>query len=324
MRVAVYAICRDEERHAGPWLDAVLTEPVDVVVIVDTGSTDGTWATLTGRTDPRLFLARRPFDPWRFDVARNHALDLVPRDVDAVLSLDFDERMSPGWVDAVHVHWLPGRTRRAWYRYEWSARHAFTNGDIHARHGARWVGPTHETLEFDPSDDPIECCLPGVVMTHHQERGRGRHERDLALLALACRERPNDARVAWYYARELGWAGRRADAAEVALRMLTLPNGWPPERAMAMIVVGDACAAGGRPEAADGWYLRAIDEAPTLREPHVRRAILHAAAGDRFRARAAADAALRISARPDYYLCDPIVWDDGYIRTLAERVGRAA
>ena len=43
------------------------------------------------------------FDPWRFDVARNHALSLIPDDVDLCISLDLDEVMVPGWRAALEA-----------------------------------------------------------------------------------------------------------------------------------------------------------------------------------------------------------------------------
>ena len=85
-------IVRDEETNLREWLPAASTF-CDEIVIVDTGSTDGT-ITLLESLPIRLF-----HQPWAFDFAlhRNFGLDRVTSDW--ILILDADERLDEaGWT----------------------------------------------------------------------------------------------------------------------------------------------------------------------------------------------------------------------------------
>ena len=57
--------------------------------------------------------------PWRFDVARNRSLDLVPADADLCVCTDLDEVFQPGWREKVEEAWTPG-VDRLLYRYTWN------------------------------------------------------------------------------------------------------------------------------------------------------------------------------------------------------------
>jgi tetratricopeptide (TPR) repeat protein len=81
-------IVKNEERSLGVCL-ASLEEIVDELVVVDTGSTDGT-KDIARRAGARVSDFRWTND---FSAARNHALDLVRSEW--VLSIDADERVRP-------------------------------------------------------------------------------------------------------------------------------------------------------------------------------------------------------------------------------------
>ena len=69
----------------------------DYIVILDTGSTDGTYEKL--QEDPRVTLVKQQeIKPWRFDVARNESMKLIPDDADILVCTDFDELFEPGWA----------------------------------------------------------------------------------------------------------------------------------------------------------------------------------------------------------------------------------
>ena len=46
--------------------------------------------------------------PWRFDVARNASLALVPADADVCLTLDMDELINDDFIDKIREVWIPG------------------------------------------------------------------------------------------------------------------------------------------------------------------------------------------------------------------------
>ena len=85
MKIAVYAICKNERQFIDRWAKTV--EGADEVVVVDTGSQDGS-AELLREKGFRVYEER--FTPWRFDTARNRSLSLVSEDADACVCLDLD------------------------------------------------------------------------------------------------------------------------------------------------------------------------------------------------------------------------------------------
>ena len=85
MKVAVYAICKNEAKFARRWM-ASMSE-ADQVAVLDTGSTDGT-PQLLRELGARV--EEETISPWRFDVARNRSLELVDPDVDVCVCTDLD------------------------------------------------------------------------------------------------------------------------------------------------------------------------------------------------------------------------------------------
>ena len=67
----------------------------DYIVVLDTGSTDGTYEKL--KEDSRVTIVKQEvITPWRFDVARNKSMELIPEDADILVCTDFDELFEPG------------------------------------------------------------------------------------------------------------------------------------------------------------------------------------------------------------------------------------
>jgi glycosyltransferase involved in cell wall biosynthesis len=146
-KVCVYAICKNEEQFVDRWMDAV--SEADMVVVTDTGSSDNTAEKLRARG---ALVYTEVINPWRFDVARNIAMDHIPEDVDICVSNDLDEIFELGWRQKLEAEWQPFYTR-ARYLFSWSYSNdgtpskQFSMEKIHRRHGFRWVHPVHEVLE---------------------------------------------------------------------------------------------------------------------------------------------------------------------------------
>ena len=61
----------------------------DYIVVLDTGSTDGTYEKL--KEDSRVTVVKQEIiTPWRFAVARNKSMELIPEDADILVCTDFD------------------------------------------------------------------------------------------------------------------------------------------------------------------------------------------------------------------------------------------
>ena len=82
-KVAVYTIALNEDKHVKRWFESA--KEADVLLIADTGSKDKT-AFLAKSLGISVFSIA--VDPWRFDIARNAALALIPGDVDMCISMD--------------------------------------------------------------------------------------------------------------------------------------------------------------------------------------------------------------------------------------------
>lgn len=300
-RICVYAIAKNEKDHVARW--AASARDADVVLLVDTGSRDGT---IAAARKARVNVEKIKVTPWRFDVARNMALDLVPDDIDLCVALDLDEELQPGWRAALEESWEAGVTRPR-YRYTWSWNPDGTPGlvyggdKIHARHGFVWKHPVHEVLT--PTGEQVEGWPPGLEIHHHPDSSKSRQSY-MPLLKLSVEEDPDDDRNAFYYARELLYAGQRGEAASEFRRHLGLPTAvWAPERSTSMRFLAQC-----EPDQEETWLLRAAAESPWNREPWVALADLYYRQGVWPACFGAARRALSITSMPLEYLNDADAW----------------
>src|SRR5258708_35588682 len=105
MKIAVYTIALNEAAHAERWANSAAD--ADYRIVADTGSTDDTVERLT---NAGVTVHRIAVRPWRFDVARNAAMALIPDDVDVCLTLDMDRFLEPGWRSNREAEWTPDTT----------------------------------------------------------------------------------------------------------------------------------------------------------------------------------------------------------------------
>lgn len=308
MRVAIYAIARDEALHVERFMSAVTD--ADVVVVADTGSTDGTPQILA---DHGASVSRIHVSPWAFDAARNAALALVPSDVDVCISLDLDEVPQPGWRLALEDAWTPDTTRMRYpFIASWNADRTagitFWNDRVHARDGYCWRLPIHEILQWRGSGCERTVRAEGFVVHHHPDEAKCRAAY-LPLLEGAVREAPDDPRLSHYLGREYGYHGRHTEAAQELQRSLNLPAAtWPAQRAEACRLIGKALDALHQFDESPRWYWRAVWERSDQREPWVDLAAALYHRGDYAGGYYAAGRALALTARVTDYFSEPAAW----------------
>ena len=92
MKVCVYAISKNEEKFVKKWVNSM--KEADDIYVLYTVSTDNTVSLLK---EAGVHVYSEVIFPWRFDVARNKSLDLVPKDCDICVCTDFDEVFESGW-----------------------------------------------------------------------------------------------------------------------------------------------------------------------------------------------------------------------------------
>jgi len=229
VKVAVYAIAKDEERFVKRWQESACE--ADSLHILDTGSYDRTIGTAK---DYGIDVSRWEFNPWRFDKARNMALELVPLDYDYCIALDLDEVLIPGWREHLERAHEEGVTRPR-YKYTWSWKNGqpdlqYGGDKIHTRQGYCWKHPVHEVITPLHGFKEVQGWVD-LEIHHHPDSKKSRSQY-MPLLELAVTEDPSDDRNMHYYARELFFAGRMGEAKSAFLRHLDLPKAqWKPERA---------------------------------------------------------------------------------------------
>lgn len=301
MKVAVYAICLNEEQFVDRFMDAC--SEADYVVIADTGSTDGTVAAFRRRG---ALVHEIRISPWRFDTARNAALSLVPPDADICFALDLDEVPCTGWRNTLEKAWRPGATRANYllvYSHlpDGSPGVQFYNARIHTRHGYSWRHICHEALYPDGIDDDFVLAAD-LRVDHYPDPSKSRAFY-LPLLERAVKAEPHDARMAHYLAREYYYNARYDDAITEFQRYLDMNGHFTGERVGSMIFIGKCLAALGRDPLP--WYLKAVAEMPDSREAWVSLAETYYSANDWPNCFAAAKKSLSIARSHDGYTKDP-------------------
>jgi tetratricopeptide (TPR) repeat protein len=230
LKIGVYALARNEEKHVFDWSHSC--DEADVRVVTDTGSTDSTADRLR---QSGVTVATGNVVPWRWDDAHNLSLYHLPSDVDVCIRLDLDERLSPGWREVIEREWTDG-TNQLFYRYVWSWAAdgtedlVFIADRIHSRHGFRWSAPTHEGLICWHGEKRPKMTKD-LQIFHFRDKGK-KHKTDLELLRIAVREAPHDARAQWYLAREMDYAGM-PEAKDAFQTYLGMAGGIATERAFA-------------------------------------------------------------------------------------------
>lgn len=309
MKVAVYAICKNERTFAERWM-ASMSE-ADQVVVLDTGSEDGTAQALR---ELGAKVEVETVSPWRFDVARNRSLGLVDEDADICVCTDLDEVFHPGWRKALEEAWTPD-AGQAGYRYTWSFEPDGREGVVfwiekaHRRHGYRWTHPVHEVLAWAGEGEPgRKVWAEGVQLDHHPDPGKSRGQY-LPLLELSVAEDPEDDRNVHYLGREYYFRERWDDCIRMLGRHLDMPSAtWADERSASMRYIAKAYYHKGEEGLTRDWYLRAIAEAPHLREPLMDMAGLLYEREDWDGVLYFTAQALAIAQRPRSYICEAASW----------------
>jgi glycosyltransferase involved in cell wall biosynthesis len=309
MKVAVYAICKNEEKFVDRWVASMAES--DVIYVADTGSTDATVERLRslGVTVHTISLSE-----WRFDVARNISLSYVPSDVDVCVCTDLDEVLDPGWRAKVEAAFKDPEVTRLKYWYTWNFLPDGTPGTqfwydkIHRRHGYRWVHPVHEVLKLYGQDEKF--TFDGSIHLKHypdQTKSRGSY---LPLLELSVVEDPNDDRNMHYLGREYTFYGEWKKAIETLQRHLALPTArWNTERASSMRLLGKSYTALGNIPEAHKWYRRATLEDPNCREAWYDLALAMQRTSMHLDAYYAAKKGLEITEMSGSYIHDPDAWN---------------
>ena len=261
MKIYVYAISKNESKFAERFLKSV--SEADGVYVLDTGSTDDTVNKLRAAG---AFVTEKTIEPWRFDVARNEALKLLPADADVAVSVDFDEVFESGWRKEVEKAFLSGANRLT-YKYVWS--HDKSGGDgvvlkydkIHSPADFYWVNPVHEVLETKSGVKTTVKHSDKVVLHHYPDETKSRKEY-LGLLELAVKESPAVKRNYFYLGREYYFYKEYDKALNCFKKYLSFAGGFSEEKAELRVYAAKCYIEKGDLASAESTLLIGAAEAP--------------------------------------------------------------
>ena len=272
MKICVYAICKNEEKFIERWYESV--KEADGIYVLDTGSTDNSVNLLKSLG---VVVRQEIISPWRFDIARNKSLEMIPDDFDICICLDLDEVLNKGWSKTIKSLWKDGLTRLR-YVYNWSLDKnnqpiiSFYGEKIHKRKGFTWVNPVHEILKYKGEEKYL--YTDKVIVNHYPDSKKSRSSY-LPLLELAVREDPHNDRNMHYLGREYMYYGKYEEAISTLERHLNLKSAtWKDERCASMRFIARCYMKLNRPREALMWSNLAIKESPYLRDAYMEKALI--------------------------------------------------
>lgn len=258
--ISLCMIVKNEEAVLGRCLESA-ADLVDEIVIVDTGSTDGT------QEIARQF-TNKLFDfPWAddFAAARNFSFDRASGgycmwlDADDVIEEDDRARfraMREALLPQADVVMLPYHAA-----FDAQGLPAFTyyrERVVRNEARFRWAGAVHEAIT------PAGEIRWSDAAVSHKKEGSGDPDRNLRIYeAQLARGEAMDPRSQFYYARELWYHSRFEEAAQVLSAFLDSGKGWLENEIEACRLLSQCMTALGR----DGDALSSLLRSLTLDTP---------------------------------------------------------
>lgn len=301
-KIVVYAISKNEEKFVKRWVNSM--NEADEIYVLDTGSTDNTVNLLKKMG---VNVITKVINPWRFDVARNESLKLVPEDADICVCTDLDEVFESGWREKLESIWSEKITRCA-YNYNWNFDENnspivnFYIEKIHNRNDYIWTHPVHEILSYIGNGKENKITTDLFTLNHYPDNTKSRSSY-LPLLELSVKECPDDDRNVHYLGREYMYYGMWNKSIDMLIKHLSLPTAlWKDERCASMRFIARCYKNLNRYEEAKMWLEKGIKEAPYLRDPYVELALLYYHLKDWDNVEKYCNLALKIKSHPKTYI----------------------
>ncbi len=270
-KVCVYAICKNEEKFVDRFAEAC--KDADGIFVLDTGSNDDTVKRLR---EKGITVETKIIDPWRFDVARNESIKMIPENYDICLCIDLDEVLQSGWREELERIWDKDTTRLR-YVYNWRLDKnnnpivSYFGEKIHSRKNYKWIHPVHEILQCDGKENLK--VTDNLIINHYPDESKSRSSY-LPLLEIAVKEDPTNDRNLHYLGREYMYYQMWNESIDTLIKHLNLETArWIDERSASMRFIARCYKAMGRYDEVRLWLDKAIKEATHLRDPLVERAM---------------------------------------------------
>lgn len=253
LKIAIYTIAKNEAQHVARW--AASNKEADLRLVCDTGSRDLT-INLLKKQD--VTVVPIMVDPWRFDVARATALNLLPADIDVCIWQDLDEELLPGWREQLEEHWTADSTT-ANHRYRNNGRPWQWHSKIHARHGCRWTGSVHETLVWSVPEK--EVWIPELYLDEHQDVAKDRKSY-LPLLEKKVQEGDRNWRTYYFLANEYEMSGQLQQGLDARRKSYEAVTDGPVVKSYIAMNIARGYARLEDHDQAQRWFQTAADHSP--------------------------------------------------------------
>lgn len=207
-KTACYTILKNEAKYIEKWLH--YADSFDYKVLLDTGSTDGSWEILqeAASKDRKLIIEQKTFTPWHFSVARNYNMTMIPEEVVWCLSPDLDEYFSINTHDMLNViiDAVPGVTNIACTRLDIYSPTVFVgppnhipSNKIHRRADYHWVQPIYEHLSWKHEGYEKEVYSEEIFLIHDQDfKKKERSELYIKMLREEYATNPTNTWCLWF------------------------------------------------------------------------------------------------------------------------------
>lgn len=293
IKICCYAICADEPKEfIDQWLESM--SGADYICVLVTKRANDNYFQLKecqkkDEYKDKLIVEETGISPWRFDVARNESMKLIPEDVDVIISTDIDERLiSDFWDDLRKIVFEHPDFERIFYRYAWSHDEAgnpkwvFWYDKITQPKGWKWYYPVHEMLKcsVDTYSGKYYMDKDKVYLRHFPDETKSRGSY-LELLKQRAVENPDDLYGLYYLAREYSFVRDYKNGLEIAYLLYVRLLSNPVESDNRMLpatlhMIGDFSSSLNQNEDAEFYYRKSIEVAPEIRDGYVKLAQLYA------------------------------------------------
>jgi glycosyltransferase involved in cell wall biosynthesis len=319
MQTAIYTIAKNEAHNVAAFMKAADGASV---YVLDTGSTDNTVNLLKQHG---ANVEQQVITPWRFDTARNVALEMIPSNTDVCVSLDMDEVIEQGWQSKLKAEWQ-GNFGNYRYISEWrdeakTIPSVITpRSRIHARQGFEWHRKIHEVLRPLPTTQ-LNKVETSILVKHYQD-GKQRHYSNALDELIA--DNPNDIDAWLQRAGEMYQKERWADAIcdyKMYLRLMdddNTPMGCN-RKSHVWVAMAVCYYSLGDINSAYRAFISAVAADPNCREAWTHFAHITSQMGNVPLAYGAAMTAHSFKTPPSYAAIDAACWTD-YSKTLADNM----
>jgi glycosyltransferase involved in cell wall biosynthesis len=194
VKLSICMIVKNEEACIAACLESV--KEADEIVVLDTGSIDGTESVVAALNLPNVRFIKDAYQ-WCDDFAhaRNAALEYCTGDW--ILNIDADETLTPGSMATLRaaIAQVKGRTLRLNVK---SSGGGSTHQFVRAfRRGVKYVGAAHESPDANDGEECEAEIVYGYSPAHDLDP-----DRMLRILTKEHAQRPDNARTLYYLARE--------------------------------------------------------------------------------------------------------------------------